>query len=237
MARYGTFSRTILEDSPVAYYRCADDPATLTLTDSSGNSRNGVVAVGCTSSFGSMRTSYDDDAGLYCDGTSGELISSTNAALVFGSNTQYTIEFAFFMAGTMTALCRDDTGSAGHIALFETGGFVSNRMGGTTNASTKASLTYNDLKWHYCQVVRRGTTTQTAEVYIDGEKIIDATTGTGAVTTKWHFGKNGTLSAYIPVYVDEWSFYNTALSTTRLTAHLTAWETLPSPSPLMTGIG
>jgi len=243
MGKYGTFDRTIKDDSPVAYYRCADDPATLILADSSGNARNGTLYFGgnpnsiTDSQTSSMNVQYDDNFSLLTDGIEGELISSTNAALIFAANTAYTIEFAFKLVGTLNVLCRDDTTANGHIALFASGGFIACRSGTVTNLSAKASNFYNDSKWHYCQFVRRGTTAPTNELYVDGEKIIDAATGTAAVTTKWHLGRNGSGGSFTNAYFDEWSFYNTALSTTRLTAHLTAWETLPSPSPLMTGIG
>ena len=238
MGKYGTFSRTILEDSPVAYYRC-DDASGTTLTDASGNARNGTIsATGVTyAGAGSMNQSYEDNSQMFLDGTSGEAISSTNAALVFGTNVDYTMECAFYMSGSLGTLIRDDTGSAGHIPYFSSGGFIACRTGATTNVSGIASTTYNDFNWHYMQFVRRGGASPNAELYVDGVQLINATTGTAAVTTKWHLGKNGTLSGFLAVYVDEWSIYNGALSATRLDAHYRAWKTQPSPSPLMTGIG
>lgn len=238
MGKYGTYSRTILEDSPVAYYRC-DDSSGTTLTDASGNARNGTISATGVSYNGTagFNQSYEDNVQMSVDGTSGDLISSTNAALVFGANADYTIEFIFFMAGTLGVLCRDDTGTAGHIAFFNSGGVIACRMGGTTNLSTVASTAYNDFAWHYCQVVRRGGATPNAEMYIDGVKIIDAATGAGAVTTKWHMGRNGNLTTYTSAFLDEWAFYGSALSTARLDAHYRAWKTQTTPSPIMTGIG
>ena len=238
MGKYGTFSRTILEDSPVAYYRC-DDASGTTLTDSSGNARNGTItATGVTYGGGSgFNQSYEDNPQMLLDGVAGELISSTNAALVFGANVDYTIEFAFFMAATLTIMSRDDTSAAGHIPLFSSGGFLACRSGATTNVSSVATSSVSDLLWHYCQFVRRGGATPTNELYIDGVQIINASTGTAAVTTKWHLGKNGTLTAFCNAYVDEWSLYNGALSPTRLDAHYRAWKTQTTPSPSMTGVG
>jgi hypothetical protein len=239
MGKYGTFSATILADTPVAYYRIDDGVGSIVLGDSSGNARNGVItATGATANFTSgFNQSYEDNKAWQVDGTSGDLVSSTNAALVFGANVDYTIEFIFYMAGTLGVLCRDDTSAAGHIAFFNSGGFIACRSGGTTNVSGVASTAYNDFAWHYCQFVRRGGASPSNELYIDGVQIINATTGTGAVTTKWHLGKNGTVAAYTAAFLDEWSLYNGALSTTRLDAHYRAWKTQTTPSPLLSGVG
>jgi len=238
MGKYGTFSATILADSPVAYYRCDDASGTI-LTDASGNARNGTIsASGITySQFSSMNASYEDNNSILTDGVAGELISSTNAALVFGTSVDYTMECAFFMAGTLGVLIRDDTGAAGHIPLFSSGGFLACRNGAITNVSGVANTAYNDFNWHYMQFVRRGGATPNAELYIDGVQLINAATGTAAVTTKWHVCRNGTLTGFVSAYVDEWSIYNGALSTARLDAHYKAWKTQPAPSPLLTGIG
>jgi len=238
MGKYGTFSRTILEDSPVAFYRC-DDSSGTTLTDASGNARNGTITATGVSygGAGSLNQGYEDNTQMLLDGLTGDLVSSTNAALVFGTNVDYTIECAFFMVGTLGTLIRDDTGSAGHIPYFSSGGFVSCRAGGTTASSSIASTAYNDLVWHYMQFVRRGGATPSMELYVDGVQLINVSCGTGAVTTKWHLGRNGTLTGFLNVYADEWSLYNGALSTTRLDAHYRAWKTQPAPSTSMTGVG
>lgn len=221
-----TYSSEVLADSPLAYYRLGDASGT-TMTDSSGNGRNGTYngpTLGATGLLtGDANTSAD------FDGTNDRCTVTYNAGWMAPAN--WTIE-AWFNT--------DTTSGAAVIAGRQASG---NARWSITRSGTGLVFRFNSngsSGWNDLTVASVVTTGQTYHVvgtwdgttrrlYLNGSQIGSDTPGfTPSGTAGLSIGSWFDLSAeWFNGRIDEVAYYGTALSSTRVGAHYTAGITPP----------
>lgn len=220
------YTTAVLADSPVVYLKL-DETSGTTATDSSGNSHNGTYSAGITLGASSLLTDGTGKAAQFTLHTSTGIAVPTGSflnvsaltveALVkFSSATDVTsgdaIVSRYGGGGTSWLLWRN---TAGKLALqIITAGSGTVNVTGTTSPvlGTKYDV---GATWDG----------STAKLFVNGtqEASVAATGALSASTEALRLGAYSSSSATVPgMTLDEVSFYNTALSGTRMAAHAAA---------------
>lgn len=234
----------VLADSPLGYWRQGDASGT-TMTDSSGNGRNGTYVNSPTlAQSGALSSDPSDTAVLY-DG------SNDRADTTWGSwqnVTDITVEawIKTTASGSDRMICARD-GNSGHrifdFLVNSTGKLVFTRRelpsGSTSLLSATSTVNVNDGNWHHVAATFDQTTIQ---LYIDGSPENSATAGPGngglrqSATAIFQVAckNNGGPNSFFSGTIDEVAYYGTVLSAARLAAHHTASSSITVAGALAT---
>ena len=225
----GAYAAAVLADSPLAYYRLGDTSGT-TMTDSSGNIRNGTYANSPT--LGVSGATSDGDKAVAFNGTS-QYASTASASWVPTYSASWTFEcwakftstgFACILSVRLVSATNTD------VTLNLTIGRTAGRIGAETwdwqNTASRAisDVNNNDGNWHHVAVTF-DKPTNILKLYIDGtlrDTKTQGTTGTGGNRFVTIAANNGGALQWFPGSVDEVAVYGTALSSTQVAAHYAA---------------
>lgn len=221
-ATTSNYASAVGADSPIAYYRLGESAGTIAY-DISGNGHNGTINGTVTlNQTGALTGSGDTNKAMLFDGSTG-WISST-ASIASGSGT-WSIEAWVKKSGTPSVLSVIASfgtwGTANETAFLaiDTSGFA---QIGTFSGNHSSSVSVVDGAWHYLLGTYDGTN---MKLYIDGNTTpavnvaqTMALTGTGVAVASAPSSIHDPLAGT----VDEVAFYNTNLSTARMTAHYNA---------------
>lgn len=218
-----TYAATVLADSPLVYWRFGDASGTVA-ADSSGNSRDGAYGNGPTLGAAGLLTG-DSDTAVTFNGSN----QFANIAGASWMNTaDYSIE-CWFKTGALAAqrvlVSRDDGATKIWDVLLSTSGNVQmNIFNGPTAQTVTSPAAYADNVIHHVVCTLSGTT---ATVYVDGVQVGQGTGIASNSSTTQQISvarrNNGTL--FYDGTVDEFAYYGTALSSSRVAAHHTAGTT------------
>lgn len=223
-----TYSAEVLADSPLAWYRQGDASGS-TMTDSSGNGRNGTYPVAPTLGEPSLLTTDADTCAKF-DGSNDQ---GTVAYAAWMNVTTFTVE-AWIKPETFNDdFIVDRWSSSGNRPFFFALNssakirLVSSTAGADVVGAT--TLVANQI-YHVVATVDAATTT--ARLYVNG--VLDATDTSWSAATSTSLAMNvgGNVSFYFDGWIDEVAFYGTALSGARVAAHYTAGTS----SPLSLGV-
>lgn len=220
-----SYSAEVLADSPLAYYRHGE-PSGTTMTDSSGNGRNGTysgVTLGATGLLVG-----DADTAVTINGATarGEVAD----AAWMDTGTTLTVE-AWIKTSTTGVyqyiVDRDTTGRLWDLRLRPNGNLEFEKIAGTF-VSSVATTTLNDGNVHQVAFTYDGANIR---LYADGV-LVKTTAATGSLDGTSHLAIGATYAGgggygvhrFIGV-VDEVSYYGTTLSGTRIADHYTAGTT------------
>lgn len=217
------FPATVAADTPVAYYRFSDASGA-TITDSSGNGRNGaVVSTGTTySATGGLATDGADKAMTVATGGTNEFTFALMAAM---TQAAFSVEWFGKLPTTATVVFRDAqvvTNAGYYIAKDGSSpAKVYYRLGAATLYTTSMNWSaLADNNWHHVVLTKNGAN---ASLYVDGALIHSTTTGSStALTSPWHVGRaghNGGTAASEAVSMSELAFYAAELTATDVREH------------------
>lgn len=210
------YSTEVLTDAPLAYYKLSEASGT-TMTDFSGNARNGT---------------YSNSPTL---GQSGPLLSASDTAALFNGTTQYgQIAYAAWM-NSLAALTIEawvkSTSTGG--TVFGRGGSQSNYRIGlstgkafvevrtTTSNLLVGTTTINDGNWHY---IAGRWTGSTLIVEVDGAQDntpIATSGGLSVATNPLNVGQRNSDS-FLAGTIGQCALYGTNIGPTRTAAHYAA---------------
>jgi hypothetical protein len=231
-----SYKSVILADTPYAYYRLKEASGT-TMTDSSGNSRDGTFTGNPGFSAISLANDSDDSAVLF--GMDGSTETYGVAPFTIDSWSAFTFE----------CLCTPTGGLFGSTAT--NGRLFSNGVYGASGFELAVNSNLYDILFQWQATGGYGSlngppaafkpgalnhvavtfdATAGGVVYVNGVVVFTWAGGHGNVnptSQNLHFGNevSPTASAQFIGYMDEIAIYNTALSSTRIQAHLAALRT------------
>lgn len=222
-----SYSSEVLADSPLMYFRMGESSGT-TMTDSSGNGRNGTYVNSPTLGSTGLLTG-DSDTAVTFTGAAGQEATVPDDNSLDGLSA-FTVEVwlngSATFSGTNYIVSRDD-GSANRSFMFRA---VSNKLqfvkipNGTVTTSGATTLVVGNI-YHFAAVYN-GTDIR---LYVNG--VLDntpaaATGSLGTINRILEIGMRLAAGPMVGVF-DEIAIYGTALSSTRIAAHYTAGTTAP----------
>lgn len=221
-AQLQDYRRTVLNDSPVAYWRLGESSGTRAY-DESGNARHGTYAGGVTLGEAGALTGDVDTAAEF-NGSTGYVTVPDAAALRFGT-ADFSLEFWFRRAAGIAAseffLAKPGTGVATSWDCDLTdAGAIRSRVGSVTIESAGG---LDDGATHHVVIsVDRG---GNGQIYVDG-----AASGSPQAVGTGDNLNNGepiqiarrVLGSYFAGRIDEVALYTTALSAARILVHYNA---------------
>jgi hypothetical protein len=214
-----TYSSEVLADTPIGYWRLGDASGT-TMTDSSGNARNGTYANTPTLGTTGLLTSDSDTAVTFAS-------ASSQSASVPDDNsmdglTNFTVEAWIkpnTVSGTPIILSRDGSTSRQFQFRLNAGKLEFIDLATVVTASSAVTLTTGTV--YHVAAVRNGTDIR---LYVNG-----SLTGTPPTSTGAMLSSSRVLEVAVRVganffngVIDEIAVYGSALSATRIAAHYTA---------------
>lgn len=225
----------VLADGPFLYYRLDENP-TWSAADSSGFERTGVYQSGVTRGLASVNSTLG--RALSLDGSANGTVTTPTT---FTNPSPLTLEIWFRTAtsgynqgGRLAGFGDTQTGTSTqfdrHLYMLDTGELVFGVYSGTQRVVRSGTALYNDGQWHHAvATVGAGG----MALYVDGTRIALDTTVTSAQNYTGYvrvgydnLGSGGwpgpPTSRGFQGQVDEFAFYTTALSQTRVTAHWNA---------------
>jgi len=214
----GGYADTVLAGAPAAYWRLGETSGAVA-ADRTGHAAAaylGGVELGARGAL-----SGDPDTAARFDGADDEVRGSVALA---GSGT---LEGWFFWEAGV-ALLRDDTGSAGWILAYDSGGRIAYRAGGATFTTDVPTAQLRD-GWHHLALTFSPTATA---LYVDGALAhADGAPGPAAADMPWHVMRNGATGQYARGRADEVAVYGQALEATAVRAHFEAGRDLTDTTP------
>jgi hypothetical protein len=211
----GFYSQTILQDSPIAYWRLAELSGT-SAADSSGNSRTGTYH-SCTLSLAGAIAADNNPAASF-DGTSSYVDCPSLAP-----GAHFSVEaWGYKTASGTAAIAAQGTAAVDQETFYFRLGSGS---GFTTAASTYQEITLADVSlnaWHHHVLTYDGSTLR---YYLDGVLTTSGAASGTPQTLSNHciIARMGDFSAqYWPGKLDEVAVYSAALSAARIAAHYQA---------------
>ena len=216
----GTYSTTVLGDSPAVYWRLDESGGTRAL-DSTANGRDGTYASGVL-----LNQPGAIGSNASADTSSGKVTQSSGTNLAFGgvsfSVESWTKRLATGTADTVVSQGTNGTHMGFHMGFKSTDKFSCGFTG--TGYELDTTATYTDSAWHHwvCtynagsktfKIYRDGNTTPVASGTVSGQY-----TGSGVVAV----GDNKWGSAAFAGDVDEVAAYLSELSSTTVQAHYNA---------------
>lgn len=211
----------VLADSPLAYYRIGE-PSGTTMTDSSGNSRNGTytnVTLGASSllandsnTAGTFSSAYGDVAdAAWMDVTDFTIEGWVNPSTVTGNH---------------AIISRDGNSGSRGWNLYQIGAALRIDNGAAGNVQANSIFTIGATKHVAMTYTASGTTVR---LYVNGSQVQTGTfTLTGTLANNFAIGGSRAGAGNNPAFnpfagvIDEVAYYGTALSAARLSAHYAA---------------
>lgn len=220
----GTYSAEVLADSPAAYWRLGESSGS-TMTDSSGNNRNGTYYTTTLGATGLLSTGSDTAASWAGTG------AATVAHSAWLDSTDWTAECLFkpsTVTGTQTVFARYISGASFALSRWSV------RMDGNVLRFYSFTAEFGS---HDIGTVTAGTTYHLAIVYVGSTSTVtpylNAVAGTSAVRGMNAASSPFTIAAAVDTTngsggerfsgtIDEVAYYPTALSGARIAAHYAA---------------
>ncbi len=225
------YQASVLEDSPVAYYRLEETNGSTVAVDISGNNLNGTyVNFGNTLGQAGSLTANSPSTSVYFDG-SNDYIQLNNLGLDTSAGAKTTVEFWMRWDG------KDNSMPFGFTSydLYFTGG----RFGFNTGNGDLLGISSSGLanQWvHVTAVFHNGTPSATNnELYINGVKQnltqMLGTPGSRTVTTNARIGIwNNDVNYMFRGNLDEFAIYNRTLSSSEILQHYQIGKGIFAPS-------
>ncbi len=235
----GPYPTSVLEDSPLVYYRVGDRaayPTDRVAFDSSGHCHNASFDIGTNSGAGALEG--DEDAAIYGNG---QAVFQSGDTLPSGSKPR-TLEFwVHNVANQVLTLASygDIEGGHGFAVTISEGVLKVEASGHDVSAPTVDGFGHwccDSTGWHMVDVTFDE---RAAEIYQDGQLIGGGPLG--EVETKvpgqglrFDTSHNQCCGGAAPYGLDELAVYPSALSSARIVAH---WEAAPKPPGGMAVLG
>jgi hypothetical protein len=220
-----TYSSEVLADSPLCFLRLGEASGT-TAADSSGNSHAGTYAASPTLGATGL-IAGDSDTAVTFNGSS-QYVSIDNSS-GWADGTSFTAEIWVKASGVTDGIVFAQYDSALSSSprwqlTFSTAGIlVLSTFNGNTGTNYSTSSACNDGKRHHIVVTRSGTA---LKIYLDAAQVVSATLGTVNSTAHLplYLAQRGNTGSphRLAGTLDEFAFYSTALSATRVAAHYLA---------------
>jgi hypothetical protein len=215
-----TYSSEVLADTPIGYWRLGDASGT-TMTDSSGNSRNGTYANSPTLGTTGLLTSDSDTAVTFASASSQSASVPDDNSL--DNLTAITVEAWIkpsTVSGTPLIVNRDTSTVRSFQFRLNAGKLEFLKTTGTIVTAASASTLSTGTVYHVAAVYN-GTDIR---LYING--VLDgtpasATGGMGIITRPLEIGVRAGTNFFNGV-IDEVAVYGTGVSATRIAAHYAA---------------
>ena len=221
-----SYSSEVLADSPQAYYRLGEASGT-TMTDSSGNSRNGTYNNTPTLGVTGALSGDTDTAATFAVGSSEDGRTAYGSWLDINTSNGFTVEAWVKTTATGTTrmvAARNNTSTDVWHLTTETTGKPQLFIRNTAANSVLGPSAINDGNWHHVVGVWDGSN---LILYVDGSQVATtAANSTGLNTTAsqgFNVGSRGNL--FFDGSIDEVAYYSTALSATRIGVHYTEGHT------------
>jgi hypothetical protein len=217
----GTYKTTVLEDKPIMYWRLGEPSGTLA-ADASGNGRTGTYSGGALAQTSLLSTEVDTCVSF--DGLTNKVARPDEAALNFAGN-QWTFETWLMpkaSAVNMTYLSKVSGAYQYDAGTKATGKWYFSYQDTSEVLHTVEGGAYVKNTVYLVQVVKTATT---LSLWINGVEVAStaATLPPRVKAGEYELGRYGTEAANNwNGWLDEHAVYATALSSTRLKAHLTA---------------
>lgn len=219
-----TYRAEVLADTPALYWRLGDTSGT-TADDETANNRDGSYNGGYTLNVTGAIS--DGNKAVTLNGSTGYVSIGTLPALNPSGNFTVEIWIKFTTSKTAKYIANKWEGTSDGW-LVSTDFFVGRRIrfiariGGVNYTITTAS-DINDGNWHHIVCVRNGTS---QKIYVDNVEAASGVCGGGSMgsnTNSMQLGKNANGAAdFFNGSIDEYAFYPSALSPTRITDHWNA---------------
>jgi hypothetical protein len=225
-----TYSAEVLADTPVHFYRFNETSGTA--TDSGSAAMAGTLAGSITR--GEAPAGTIDGTSMLFDGSLASNVTTGTSATTFTNNT---IELWYkantgYVFDKLRAIARMGTGTT-YLKLWLNlnGGLL--RVEDSTNGFTTglAVAALADGNWHHIAVAKSGST---ITYYVDGTSRGTETLTTGSKTIQVQLGNTGGGGDGPGGWIDEFAFYSTALSSTRVGVHYTAGNAAASTNKTVT---
>jgi RHS repeat-associated protein len=222
--RCTAYPAALKADSPLGYWRLGDRGVTATAVDSVGFN-DGVFGDGPLLGVPGALVN-DGDTSVSFDKTYAQYVQLGHT-VQFDSGS-FTVEGWFKSTDYSYDLWHSGHGSNGDkwviVSLDSTGHVQAKAQSDSTHSSSITSAsTFNNGSWHYVAYTRSGST---FTLYLDGVSVgtdthsLDNVDYPNALPV---LGANDTLNGQFGTgFLDEWAAYNTALSSTRVSAHYSA---------------
>lgn len=227
-APYFTCAAAVIADSPFFFYPLNDTNAS-TVTDASGNNRNGTFNGNVTRKV--TGPCPRDGSAVTLSGTNGWVSTSTSTT---GPNV-FSLEIWFkttSTAGGELIGFGNQSGASStndrHLFLTNSGKLVFGVYPGSTMKTIVSPKSYNDGTWHLADSTL---SSGGMRLYVDGALVAgDSTTTTGeAYSGYWHIGyntltgwPNSPSSEYLGATIADAAVYTTALTSSQIAAHYAA---------------
>lgn len=230
-----TYQATVLEDSPIAYWRCNESAGASTLADVSGNSRtltlNGTVTTGVAGKNSRMGNSATFGANGY-----GTVASNTPFQLTGSMAVSFWLYPTSLPGGQrhiMSCLASGETEATNvlyQLAWGQNAGvqrlLAFHEFGAGTNITTVAvDVPIAQDQWQHIAIVRDNTALA-YRFYRNGALVGSggySSNPTGGTSTTFNFGRLAISgSEYIDSGVDEVAIFNAVLSASRIFEHYRA---------------
>lgn len=229
-----TYANVVTADGPLSYLHLDENITSSSTTVADSGSSAGAVTIGGTYSNilsqQSPPTSYMGGYSMHFNNNSGYLTKTTAS---FASGNDWTMEVwykrdtgyaASVNNGTVVQFTA--TGKGGCYWAIGSGGNFLYYHGGSLLINSTAPGALNDGNWHHIVVTQAAAV---VTVYVDGvSKVSNSAAATGAMTSATVYA--GAQSTGIGAYLDEFAFYNKALSAAQIQSHYTTATTAPSVS-------
>jgi hypothetical protein len=240
-----SYSDEVLADSPLVYARLGESSGATTAIDSSGNGRNGTYGSSPTLGVTGLLTG-DADTAMTLAANSGQCVTWTSASWMNPTaawTAEAWVKFAGAVEANDTIASRYDGGSGDQWLLYrhDTGKIAVQARNASSSYVTVTDPTVATAGTTYHVV---GTWDgSTLRLYVNGTQVASAAmSALNASTTAMQIGRQGGYNSTTPAAtVDEFAFYNTALSADRIAAHYAtgtgAGPTVPEVTADFSGTG
>lgn len=194
----------------VAYWRLGERTGGVAVDEKGANpgTYSGAFTLG---DLGALAGDPDTSAGF--NGATGEMTAPAGGLGAAG-----TLEGWFdWRAGV--AVLRDHTAGGGWILVYNNGGGLSYRVGGTTFNTGRTVASVQGV-WHHVAVTKNA---GSVSFYLDGA-LLHSGSGAGATAPvmPWHVMRNGTFAQHAQGHADEVAVYGVALPASTITQHWNA---------------
>lgn len=216
------YDRTVLADSPVAYWKLNETSGTTAANAVTGGSYPGTYTGGYTLNRGPGGLEGYADAATLLNGSSGYITVADNAALDITGNMTITCLVCPLTSGANMVLVGKGTGGSPtpfRFLILNTNAL--NWSHGGTSVSSTTTLTRG--RWHHCIVVRAS---NVIYFWINGVYAgTGSPTGTPtANTSALEIGRNGDASLYLDGLISRVGIYDFAFTKDQIDAHFAAYS-------------
>jgi hypothetical protein len=215
----GPYATAVAADRPVTWLRLDDASSSSVAADASGSGNNGTVHGGVTFGSAGALASEPSSTGAGFDGSSGWIDVGNPSALQVSDGT---------VEGWVKTTSTDATYHAIAIKWYAYGLFLHNGRlvaydwGGGAERDSGVSIA--DGQWHHVAMTFHSGTANATKLYVDGAAVLTTTisvqrqTGDALVSN----GATTMPQQFFPGTLDEIAYYGSALSASRVQAHVDA---------------